>query len=198
MDSLIRVCWAALLVVSVTAPMSAGCANYAEDCVRNRTCIESSGPGSAGSGGPAGPCVPGPEGSGTELTDDCGIFVAKWGEDTSGGSMLSPVATLARALEIAVSSGKNRVYACAQDFQEAINVPAGVALYGGLDCVGGWKYVGDMTRTVIAPAADMVPLTLLGGDGITNVLDIEVRALDATIPGGSSIAAIADGPTAWV
>jgi hypothetical protein len=130
------------------------------------------------------------------LTDDCGIFVAKWGEDMNSGSTLAPVATLATALKLAVSSMKSRVYACAQEFQEAIEIPAGVALYGGLDCVNGWKYIGDMTKTVIAPAADMIPLTLFGGNGTTNIADVEAIALNATMPGGSSIAAIADGPTA--
>ena len=173
------------------------CSNPEDDCEQNYGCTGTGGPGGMGGMGGGDACIPGPDGTGADLTDNCGIFVAKSGDDMNGGSMGAPVASLAKAVELASASASKRVYACAEEFAEAIAIPAGVSLYGGLDCASGsWKYVGDTTKTVIAPAADMVPLTLLGGDGITNVSDVEARALDATIEGGSSIAAIADGPQA--
>jgi hypothetical protein len=117
------------------------------------------------------------------------------GDDGNAGTTKStPKATLAAAIDKAVADGKP-VYACAETFTEAITVPAGVTLYGGLDCANGWTYIST-TNTTIEPGADQVPMTLLGGTGVTKIDDVLVRAANATVPGGSSIAAIVDGATA--
>lgn len=195
-----KLCWtlASIGALTLASGMSfLACSDSADDCESGYNCTGTGGPGGTGGMNTGSACIPGPEGTGADLTDDCGIFVAKSGDDMNGGSMGAPVASLAKAVELAAASDGKRVYACAEEFAEAVAVPAGVSIYGGLDCASGsWKYVGDTTKTVFAPAADMVPLTLLGGDGITNISDVEARALDATIDGGSSIAAIADGPQA--
>lgn len=192
-----KLCWtlASIGALTLVPGMSfLACSNLEDDCTENNTCTSSGGPGGMGGMNGGSACIPGPEGTGEELTDECGIFVAKSGDDMNGGSTGAPVASLAKAVELAAAGAAKRVYACAEEFTEAVSVPAGVSIYGGLDCASGtWKYVGDTTKTVFAPAADMVPLTLLAGDGITTISDIEARALDATIDGGSSIAAIADG-----
>jgi hypothetical protein len=194
-----KLCWtlASIGALALVPGMSfLACSSSENDCVEGYKCTGTGGPGGMAGMGPGNACIPGPEGTGADLTDDCGIFVARSGDDMNGGSMGAPVASFAKAVELAAAASKP-VYACAEEFAEAVAVPAGVSIYGGLDCASGsWKYVGDTTKTVIAPAADMVPLTLLGGAGITNVSDVEARALDATLPGGSSIAAIADGPQA--
>jgi len=195
-----KLCWtlASIGALALVPGMSfLACSSPEDDCEANRTCGTPSGPGGTAGMGPGNECIPGPDGTGADLTDKCeGIYVAKSGDDMNDGSMGAPVASLAKAVELAAAAAKP-VYACAEEFAEAVSVPAGVSIYGGLDCASGsWKYVGDTTKTVIAPAADMVPLTLLGGAGITNVSDVEARALDATLPGGSSIAAIADGSQA--
>jgi hypothetical protein len=197
-----KLCWTLASIGAlalVPALTSLACSSPEDDCSVNRMCNT----GPSGPGGTAGTnggdeCIPGPEGTGKDLTEMCsGVFVAKSGDDMNGGSMGAPVATLAKAVELAAAGTDKRVYACAEEFQEAVAIPAGVTVYGGLDCASGsWKYVGDTTKTVIAPAADMVPLTLLGGADTTTISDVEARAMDATMPGGSSIAAIADGPTA--
>ena len=54
---------------------------------------------------------------------------------TKGGA----VATLAHALALA-SPTNARVYACGEMFNEAIEVPSGVHLSGGLACSSDWHY----------------------------------------------------------
>ena len=195
-----KLCWTLALIgaLALNPGLSLlACSNLEDDCAENYTCTGPGGPGGGGGNGPGVPCISGPDGTGANLTDECGIFVALSGDDMNGGTTGAPVASIAKAIELAAAGEAKRVYACAEAFQEAVSIPAGVSIYGGLDCASGtWKYIGDMTKTVIAPAADMVPLTLLGGDSTTTIADVEAIAVDATMPGGSSVAAIADGPTA--
>ncbi|WP_437808705.1 PGRS family protein [Sorangium sp. So ce1078] len=145
------------------------------------------------SGGPAEGCVPS-ENEGT-VGDTCGVFVAASGNDGSAGTKAEPVKTLAEALRRAGEKGSN-VYACAEPFAESVEVPAGVALFGGLDCANGWTWIGGQTKTTVAPEAEAIPLTLARGEGTTRLEDIEARAPDAKAKGGSSIAVLADGATA--
>ncbi|WP_433932780.1 hypothetical protein AB3662_01310 [Sorangium cellulosum] len=135
------------------------------------------------------PCVADPRAG---LVDDgCGVFVsASLGDDAAAGTRGAPVKTIAEAVKRA-ADGPGRAYACAEVFEEAARVPAGVAIWGGLDCRAGWIYVGDQVRTVIAPGPDEVPLTFLPGEGVSLAADVEARAADAALPGGSSVAAIA-------
>src|SRR5262245_15871680 len=96
------------------------------------------GSGSGGSGGQGGegPVGCDPKASPSEdacvIDNDFGIFVASKGNDVNPGTKVAPVLTLARAIVLAVQSQK-RIYACAEAFNEAIVVPAGVEIYGGLD-----------------------------------------------------------------
>jgi hypothetical protein len=143
-----------------------------------------SGAGGSGGGTPA-KCVPAENGA--PVGNECGIFVGgALGLDDNPGTKEAPVATLAHAIEMATETG--RIYACAQDFPEAIGVPANTEIYGGLDCVS-FAYVAGQ-KTTIAPAADMVPVTLLGGPGV-RIEGVLARAADAAAPGGSSIAMVA-------
>ena len=41
------------------------------------------------------------------------------------------------------------MYACAETFDEAVNVAASVTIYGGLDCASAWRWIGE-TRTDIS------------------------------------------------
>jgi hypothetical protein len=178
-----------LLIVGTMSGLA--CSNSADDCEENRTCTGSGATGTtSGTGGNTGECVPD---VGKEIPESCGVFLALSGDDNNDGSMGAPVATFAKAIELAGST--KRVYACAEEFKEAVKVPAGISLYGGLDCAASWAYVGNATKTKIAPAADMVALTVSGSDGTSRIADIEARAADATLPGGSSVAAIMDGAT---
>lgn len=171
----------------------------ADDCGLNLSCGEPSGPGAGGGsssgmggGGPDDKCVPGLNPNGA-VGDDCGIFVELGGDDGGDGTKESPVKTLAKAAGLA-KSGQN-IYACGQVFPEALELPAGVSLFGGLDCMGDWGWKPDSTRTSITPMTDMVALKVGKGSGVVRVEDVDARAADATVAGGSSIAVIVDGST---
>jgi hypothetical protein len=184
----------------VVPALFVGCFAPADDCLNTLTC-PSIGTSSGGDGGGGGAdvtpleCIPsqanGPVG------DKCGgIFVASsTGADTNSGSRATPVATLGKAIELALA-GNKRVYACADTFTEAVVVPAGIEIYGGLDCKTGWSYT-EAARTLLTSAADEVPLKLSSGvEGTTKIENVSVTALDAKKAGGSSIAVIIDNVTA--
>ena len=124
-------------------------------------------PTSSSTGGPvcaeADPAIAGPDAA-------CGVFVSSsLGSDDNAGTLEQPVRTLARAFALAVE-GQRRVYACAELFEEATEVPAGVEFRGGLDCAAGWAYVGSTRKTTIAPgAAGVIALRVLEGEGATTL-----------------------------
>jgi hypothetical protein len=178
------------------------CVDLVGDCLNTAKCAPegSGGPADGGDAGWVDPeCVPGDNKS--PVAESCGVFVSSSkGDDAAAGSQSAPVKTLAAAVALAQGSAKP-VYACAEAFAEAVTLPAGTTLYGGLDCANGWAYVGATTKTMIAPAADPglaapVGLVLSGGAVTTRVEDVAVKAPDATTPGGSSVAALVTGGSA--
>jgi len=179
-------------------PYLSGCFSKADDCEANLNCGQLSGPGAvassstgAGGGGPDAKCVPSMN-SGS-VGDECGVFVALGGDDTKDGTKASPVGSLTKAIELA-NKGGGAVYACAQVFQEAVEIPAGVSFFGGLECQGDWGY-SEGKKTTIEGAPDGIPLRIVKGAGSVLVEDVLVKAADATVAGGSSIAVIVDGAT---
>ncbi|HVT70088.1 MAG TPA: hypothetical protein VHF26_20235, partial [Trebonia sp.] len=149
------------------------------------------GSGAAGNGGGGGGAPPGcdPASNPDGVSSSCGIFVSSsLGKDSNPGTQTKPVKTLAHALAIA---GDQPVYACGEDFTEALSVPAGTTLFGALDCHHGWSYDAG-TRTHLTAAHDKIPLTLAKGSGTTRVSDFEIDAVDATDDGGSSIGVLVD------
>lgn len=172
-----------------------GCFSPVDDCLKAYNCppsgvaTTSSSSGGEGGGVPQPECIPS-QATGS-VADSCGVFVSSsTGVDSnSGTSKATPVATLAHAIDLA-EQAKKPVYACAEDFNEAIVVPAGLEIFGGLDCKAGWSY-SDAGRTKLAGAADEVPLKLsAGGAGATTLENMSVTAANAVKPGGSSIAVI--------
>ncbi|WP_438034858.1 PGRS family protein [Sorangium sp. So ce204] len=161
-----------------------------DDCEFMLTCEEYRGRGSEAA--PSG-CVPSEIEGAAE--DTCGIFVASSGNDDNAGTRAEPVATLAEALRRAEEQGRG-VYACAETFTEAIELPAGAKLFGGLDCANGWTWIGETAKTVVAPGEEGIVLTVLRGEGAVRIEDVSVRATDARAPGASSIAVLVDGATA--
>ncbi|MCC6558662.1 MAG: hypothetical protein IT372_37480 [Polyangiaceae bacterium] len=158
-----------------TATTVCGC--YDEGCSQDATCE---------------PPVCNADPSTGATTDGCGIYVsASLGDDGNPGTQAAPVRTMKRAISLA-RSGPSRVFACAEGFAEAITVPAGVEIRGGLDCAHEWAYLGGEDRTVIAPGPDLIPVQVDVGDaGAVSILaDLRIQAGDATVPGGSSIAMI--------
>ena len=176
-----------------------GC-NAAGDCDRNPilgcgswTVAPGSGGAGGGGGGTPEGCVPSE--AADPVGDECGVFVSSsLGDDSNGGTKEKPFKTIGAAL--AAASGRP-VYACAEAFTEEVVVGAPVDLYGGLDCSNSWAYVGVDTKTTLTAAADAVPLVVQAEGSGSRVEDFAVIAVDATMPGGSSIAMIAqDGATA--
>jgi hypothetical protein len=191
----------ALLAAAAAASTSfAGCG---VDCHTTLTCgnapLGEGGAGGASTSSTGGPGACDPSQAEGLIDDACGVFVRLSGDDADSGTKASPVATLARAIELATEEDKP-VYACAEVFSEAVVVPEGTVLYGGLDCAAGWAYVGDTERTKIAPPAGEIPLKLVkGGSGTTRLVDIIAEAAPAALgSGGSSIAAIVDDITASI
>ena len=175
---------AAALLAAAAGLGLVGC--YDENCDETATCPSIGGEPSC----PADP-ADAPHG---EVPARCGVWVsASLGNDKNDGSPDAPVATLQRALTLALS-GPRRVFACNELFDAAIEWPTGVDLHGGFHCEDlHWRYLHDDTRTTLTAPPDTTPLTLKGpADAAPSVLtDLAVTAPDASTPGGSSIAMLA-------
>lgn len=193
----------------VFAPMMAlatayvsGCFHFAENCELNPTLEcgswtpKGTGSGSnsstTGTGGAPSGCIPS-EDSKTPVDTSCGVFVSASGDDGATGAQDKPVQSLKQAVLLALG-GEKRIYACAEDLAGAVELPAGITVYGGLDCgmmPRSWLYVGEKTKTTITAEAETIPLTLASGTG-TKLFDLHVLAKAAVNGGGSSIAMVAD------
>jgi hypothetical protein len=178
---------------------ASGCSNNTDNCYLTFLCDgvvttggETGGKTSsvgAGSGPPG--CEKSPSEDPSVVRNECGYFVSSSAKDFGSlGTLEEPVKTLSSAIELAIK-GPKRVYACADAFEESIRVPAGVEIYGGLDCENGWVPSNGL-KTKLTAAAGEVPLRLDEGEGLTKIEDFEVTARDAPAAGNpSSIAAIA-------
>ncbi|WP_437769483.1 hypothetical protein WMF27_08135 [Sorangium sp. So ce281] len=166
-------------------------------------CHGSEGEGGAG-GQPRPPpqCVP-EEGEGWKADALCGgIFVRLDGDDENAGTPDAPVKSLRKAIALATAlpdATKKNVYACAETFEEKVEIRTAVTLFGGLDCENGWGWIGEQTRTTLTADPGAIPLTMHGG-GEVRMEDVDVVAApippeDPAMFGASSIAAMADGVT---
>ncbi|WP_437716537.1 PGRS family protein [Sorangium sp. So ce448] len=130
------------------------------------------------------------------------MFVRLDGDDDNDGTPGAPVKSLEKAIALATAktdATKKNVYACAETFEEAVEIAADVTLFGGLDCENGWRWIGEQKRTTLTADAGGIPLTMHEGAEI-RMEDVDVVA--KSIPpeeqamfGKSSIAAVADGIT---
>jgi hypothetical protein len=172
-----------------------GCFFHAiDDCDRLGTCELPVGAasGSGGDGGTNPACVPSE--NNTPVDDNCGVFVSSSeGNDENAGTKSAPLKTLQAALDMAKGQP---VYACAEEHVGSVTLASGIAIYGGLDCSKGWRYVGATKKSVLTGSEDEVALTIMKSAGGAEVVDFRVQAADATKEGGSSIAVLADGATA--
>lgn len=124
----------------------------------------------------------------------CGVFAAPGQVSGGDGSQALPYTSLQAAISAAAAEGK-AVYACAKRFDEAIQVPSGAVLYGGLDCDAGWGWVAGGQTLVSAPASagsggSEIAARLLAGSGKTVLQDVTVIAPAGVLPGVSSIAVL--------
>jgi hypothetical protein len=190
--------WSGVVVVLAgLAAAGAGCLRPSEGCLDELLCDfgEASGGGGGGGSTPE-RCVPSK--SGEAVNDGCGIFVAASGNDAAAGTKGAPLKTIQQAVARAQQQGAARgVYACAQAFEGEVELPGGVALFGGLDCSNGWGWIGDNEKTTLTAPEGEIPLVMRGGDGALRVEDVHVtaRAIDPSneaARGRSSIAALAE------
>jgi hypothetical protein len=118
-----------------------------------------------------------------------GVFVsASKGTPAGDGSRTSPLKSVSAAIAAAKSSGR-RVYACAETYDEVLTLADGIAVFGYFDCGSSWK-VGA-TRATIAPKTEGVAARAASIGKPTRIEGFEIKAADATTPGGSSIGLIA-------
>ncbi|EYF01482.1 EBNA-1 protein [Chondromyces apiculatus DSM 436] len=124
---------------------------------------------------------------------DCpGIFVSSsLGDDGHAGTRDAPLRTMAVAIQVA-RSGPQRLYACAETFAEAVSLPAGLEVWGGLDCTRSWAYVGEDAKTAIVPVPGLIPLRVVAGSGRATIADVRAEAASAVQAGGSSIAVLVE------
>lgn len=163
------------------------------DCELNLTCDHHRSPGNASRMPPG--CVPS-ENAGP-VSDLCGVFVSVRGDDANAATKGAPVKTLAAAIAAAEQGGTQRVYACAETFDEAVAATGSMAIYGGLDCTAGWTWAGTTTKTRVTAAEGEIPFVLRGegANAIMRLEDFKMQARSAgpmTKPGTSSIAALAE------
>ncbi|WP_437600637.1 PGRS family protein [Sorangium sp. So ce590] len=190
--------WLLLWGIAVSTATS-GCdalsIGLTSDCDYLLTCpsfLSGGGGGGAGGGTPEG-CVPNE--APAAVGDSCGVFVSTSGDDKGVGTKAEPVKTLSAAIALAAKQ-ENAVYACAEEFKEAAEIPAGVSIFGGLDCANGWEWIGEEKKTIVAPADEAIALKVMRGVGTVRIEDVSVRAADAQAAGDSSIAVLVDGATA--
>lgn len=185
-----------LVAASLSLAASAGCYNTAGDCnlfncgtggaAGSTTSSTAGGDGGTGASTPDG-CVP--KDAPGPVADGCGVFVSPSGDDSGLGTKASPVQTIATAI-LRAKEGEKRIYACADVFSAALDVDAGVTIFGGLDCAADWSY-SPIARTVLTSDPDTVPLHLAAAVPLA-MSDVDVTAADAALAGGSSIAIIAE------
>ncbi|MEZ4306588.1 MAG: hypothetical protein R3F14_00860 [Polyangiaceae bacterium] len=174
----------------LAALLSTGCYSLSGDCELNYNCGEGGTGGAGGTtttGGAPPSCVP--SNNSTPVADSCGVFVSSSkGEDTNAGTKDKPFATLAMAFNAA--AGKP-IYVCGEDLIESVEITGDTTLFGALDCESAWKY--DASKpTVVNASSDMIALRV-GAKSKADVFDLVFRTEDAQIPGGSSIAVVAEG-----
>ncbi|AUX38088.1 MULTISPECIES: hypothetical protein [Sorangium] len=137
------------------------------------------------------PCPDEPQ-EGLVAKDECGVFVrSSLGHDRNPGTSKAPVKTIARAIELLAQEPQRppRVHACSENFPEAVRVRGTLEIWGGFDCHLEWIHDGGGSNTVIEPGPNEIPL-MFEANATAKVFDLEARAASATVPGGSSIAAI--------
>lgn len=189
-----------LVALSLAGAALTGCYSTSSDCnlfdcgeggAGGGTTTGTDTGGTGGTGGTPVECVP--KDAPGPVADGCGIFVSVSGMDDATGTKASPVQTLATAI-LRAKDGEKRVYACAEAFTETLTVDAGVTVFGGLDCTKDWSY-STTARTLLTAAEGSVPLHVASGVSLA-LADVDVAAADAAVPGGSSIAVVAESMAA--
>ncbi|WP_437282475.1 PGRS family protein [Sorangium sp. So ce375] len=132
------------------------------------------------------------------VSSECGVWVSSTlGHDSNAGISRAPLRTISKALQLSPDRGR-RIYVCAQTFDEALLVPGGHSLFGGLDCDDGWRWIGDTKKTTLTAPEGETPLSFDNGEGAAVIEDLHViaRSIPVThtaLAGSSAIAANSSG-----
>lgn len=124
----------------------------------------------------------------------CGVFVRSSAAASGDGSKEQPFKSFTQA----AAKNPKRVYACGEmgeTYSEATGVTfnGGVKIYGGFTaCDGAWTWSPE-ARTTLQGGADVIALTLNGGNN--RLENVDVVAADADSPGKSSTALLTNGGT---
>jgi hypothetical protein len=109
------------------------------------------------------------------------VFVAPAGDDAAAGTKLAPVRTLARAIELAADKG--RVFACVGSYPESeLSVPAGISIFGGLDCANEWGWTA-VPSLIVAEGRGVI----FRGEGTSVAEDLEIDVAAVELAGASAI-----------
>jgi hypothetical protein len=126
---------------------------------------------------------------GSELTEELGVFVAEHGTDDGDGSRTRPLRSIQKGIDMAKAAGK-RVYVCAGEYREALVLADGLPLVGDLACSDSTWTTGDARARIVAPTSPAVRANAIATP--TRLEGFEITAPDATAPGTSSIALLAN------
>lgn len=135
-----------------------------------------------------------PECAGTpsadNTTDNCAVFVQPDATATSpDGTKANPFKSLQTA--VLEANGK-KVFVCkSATIQESVRLSEPVAIFGGFDCAQQWAWDSAEKSLWLAPA-DQIALTIESSASGSTLWGFEVRAANASLEGGSSIAAVVD------
>jgi hypothetical protein len=127
------------------------------------------------------------------VSDAHAVFVSPEGDDGDDGTMESPVATFARALELN-ATGTKILIACSGEYDEQVVIGDAVRVYGSFDCDDEWTYA-PTEPSIVAPSTAGLSLHVDGVDGEVAIEDVEFVAQDGEAAGGSSIAAFVSEST---
>jgi hypothetical protein len=114
------------------------------------------------------------------------IFVAAGsGNDNNPGTIMQPVATIAKGMTLAnLSNPVKSLYVAKGTYTEAVTLESGVGIYGGYDDANKWSRALTNTTIIQSPTATGVTAT-----NLNNALELQlltIRASDALAGGASS------------
>jgi hypothetical protein len=117
-----------------------------------------------------------------------GVFVSPSGSDASdAGTPEKPFKTIGRALQHVAESSRKRIYVCAAEYNEKIDVDSDVEVFGGFSC-SNWKYDPAFKARLIAPSSTAIEVHAVTEFRLE---DFEILAADATAAGESSFGLVA-------
>lgn len=118
------------------------------------------------------------------VDDSFAYFVSSRGTEDGDGTKARPLRALSAGVAKAAANRRSRIYVCEGRYPEPLLTS--VSVFGGFDCA---QWIHNGSKPVVGP------VTLDGSVGV-RLADLRIEAPDASSPGASSIALIANASTA--